>query len=550
MNKFGSTIFLLLAVLLACPLHAQRHNLDSLYQVLDREIEQAGKYTAQREQTIDGLRRKLAGTTALPQRYSLAYQLYEQFSAFKSDSAIHYLDVCTKLARQMGNEADAGRCMALRSFLSSTVGMYTEALDILARIDTTKLDRDGMGKYYLAQNHAWDELSYYTTQPDMRERYTQLGAAHMANIERYLDPDDDNLLMRQEMRYLLAKDFKKALEVSDKRLAVVKMFSREFAIVAFYRYLDYNTLGQKHEGRYWLVLSALSDVRNAVNDQGSVWELAAGLNAEGDLDRSYRYIRYAWTCAQAFGTRVRSQQISPVLTVIDASYQEEAARNNRLLLCLVVVLALLAVLLLAIMAYAHRQHQRVKRMSEQLAADGKRLQQLNQQLTSSNEQLQAANSSLSEASQVKEEYIGRFLTMCSQYIDRMSRYRKHVNKRLKSREYDVLYNENRESLSEEEEFGQLYENFDSAFLHLYPNFVADFNALLREEERSVPQQEGRLTTSLRIFALIRLGVDDSSKIAEFLHYSVNTIYNYRARVKRGAIGDRDDFENQVKQISR
>ena len=137
--------------------------------------------------------------------------------------------------------------------------------------------------------------------------------------------------------------------------------------------------------------------------------------------------------------------------------------------------------------------------------------------------------------------------MCSIYIDRMTSYRKQVIKKLKNRQYDTLYQDTRRLEADERETEELYQNFDSAFLHLYPNFVEEFNRLLRPEER-IQSSSMSLTTPLRIFALIRLGIDDSGKIAEFLHYSVNTIYNYRARIKNGALGERELFEDQVKKI--
>ena len=149
---------------------------------------------------------------------------------------------------------------------------------------------------------------------------------------------------------------------------------------------------------------------------------------------------------------------------------------------------------------------------------------------------------------MKEEYIGRFLRLCSMYIDQMDSLRKRVNKLMKNRQFEELSKITRPQEFRDKELEELYVNFDSAFLHLFPNFVNDFNALLRPEERIEQPDDGRLPTAVRIFALIRLGIDDSGKIAEFLHYSVNTIYNYRARVKNGALRDRENFEKHVKEI--
>ena len=165
-----------------------------------------------------------------------------------------------------------------------------------------------------------------------------------------------------------------------------------------------------------------------------------------------------------------------------------------------------------------------------------------------NGQLSTVNEQLSESNRVKEEYIGRFMSLCSQYIDKLDNYRKMVNKKMKNKELEDLFRLSKSTELKEKELEELFLNFDSVFLHLFPNFVNDFNALLQPDMRVQPKEDNRLTTEIRIFALIRLGIEDSSKIAEFLHYSVNTIYNYRARIKNGAIGNREQFERQIKTL--
>ena len=176
------------------------------------------------------------------------------------------------------------------------------------------------------------------------------------------------------------------------------------------------------------------------------------------------------------------------------------------------------------------------------------LSELNQQLLHLNEQLVESNAQLTDANRVKEEYVGRFMRMCSVYVDRLDGMRKRVSRLVKTKRYDELNELVKTDSSKEQELDELYVNFDKAFLHLFPNFVDCFNELLRPDEQVQLSIAERLNTTVRIFALIRLGIDDSSKIAEFLHYSVNTIYNYRARVKNGAKVDRDTFEERVKAI--
>jgi hypothetical protein len=138
------------------------------------------------------------------------------------------------------------------------------------------------------------------------------------------------------------------------------------------------------------------------------------------------------------------------------------------------------------------------------------------------------------------------MSLCSQYIDKLDDYRKMVNKKMKNKELDELFQISKSTELKEKELEELLQNFDSVFLHLFPHFVDDFNALLQPDMQIHPKDDNRLVTEIRIFALIRLGIEDSSKIAEFLHYSVNTIYNYRARIKNGALDNRESFERRVK----
>ena len=192
-----------------------------------------------------------------------------------------------------------------------------------------------------------------------------------------------------------------------------------------------------------------------------------------------------------------------------------------------IIISVLALSLVASVFYVNRQRKR---------------------LTAANRQLSMLNAQLYESNKVKEEYVGRFLRLCSLYIDKMDNFRKRINKMVKNRAYEDLYQATRGQEFKDKELEELYESFDAAFLHLFPTFVEQFNALLVPEERVTLQKNERMNTILRIFALIRLGVEDSGKIAEFLHYSVNTIYNYRARVKNAALGNREDFERQVREI--
>ena len=212
------------------------------------------------------------------------------------------------------------------------------------------------------------------------------------------------------------------------------------------------------------------------------------------------------------------------------------------------ILTVFMLLVLILYYYTNRQRQHLAEVRDSLKQSNCQLSELNQQLLHLNEQLVESNAQLTDANRVKEEYVGRFMRMCSVYVDRLDGMRKRVNRLVKTKRYDELNELVKTDSSKEQELDELYVNFDNTFLHLFPNFVDCFNELLRPDEQVQLSTAERLNTTVRIFALIRLGIDDSSKIAEFLHYSVNTIYNYRARVKNGAKVDRDTFEERVKAI--
>lgn len=302
--------------------------------------------------------------------------------------------------------------------------------------------------------------------------------------------------------------------------------SHEFAIVSYFRAMEYGELGNREEQKYWLALSALCDIKNCVMDQASLWSLADILNQEGDIERSHSYVEYSWACTSHFSAHIRSWLVSPVLTMINDKYKEKIRKTNTHLWIMIAIVSLLALLMAGLYIY-------VSNKRKQLAMARNSLKESNDQLTLSN--------------RVKEEYIGKFFTLCSEYIDKMDNFRIKVNRKMKAKQMDDLMRMSQNDKMKEDELAVLFANFDSIFLHIFPNFLSDLDALLKPEHRTHRANGSKLTTDARIFALIRLGIEDSSKIAEFLHYTPNTIYNYRSRMKSKAINP-NCFESDIKRI--
>lgn len=535
--------------------HPTAASIDSILQCIDKAISVSDQYVQKKKERIAYLKSRADQAETLSAKYELTYQLYTEYLPFVNDSAIYYLERCSDIALQMGDDSKAGGCLSLTALCCSNAGMYVESEAILKTINPEKLHGIDLGLYYYASGHISSELAYYGKFENMRRQYAETSTNYFLLAQNYLPAGHKYHNQCREMLAQGRKDFRQALAISNEWLHNVKPGSAEYALISYYRYFDYKALGDSIQMMYSLGESVLADIRNAVMDQGSMWEMANLLMANGDVDRSYRYICFTSDCADRFGSRQRLSYISPLLSRIAQVYKAKEERSNRSLRYTITAISILSLLLLIALVYVHRKRNQLAITRDHLALSNNKLQDtnaqlssLNNQLSSLNSQLTTLNSQLSEANRVKDEYVGRFLSLCSIYIDKLEDIRKKVIKRVKNRQYAELVELTRSVEFSNKESNELYANFDTAFLQLFPTFVDDFNALLKPQNRITQPDNNTLNTPIRIFALIRLGISDSSKIAEFLHYSVNTIYNYRANIKNGAVGDRTEFEDNVKKI--
>ena len=526
-------------------------SLDSLLNVLDKTIKEADTYVQIKENKLHELKKKARKTSPFSvERYNLNNDIYLEYKAYSSDSALHYLNENMLLARQLNDKERELKIQLELSYLLSSIGMYMEAADILNSIDRQTLPSSLLGHYYTCYEHVYFEAG--AAQPRYKmfaSRYAKLSHAYRDSMQVTLDPSSATYLWLRETQLREAGKYDEALEFSDRRLAESSFGTPQYALVAYQRFRLFESMGKKDEHLYYLVLSAISDVRSAIKEQSSLMVLAQELNSKGDLKRAYDYINFSWEISQFYKTRLRSWMNITPLSMINGNYQDIIKQQNRELLIYITCVALLALLLVIALIYIYRQMKALSIAKKGLQEVNERLFSLNEELEEVNRHLRSTNLELSESNLIKEAYIARFFKLCSVYVDRLQAYRKLVNKKLQRGQVAELLKMTH--LSNDivtVEVQELYANFDSAFLHLFPNFVESLNALLLPDEQIVLKPDELLNTELRIFALIRLGIKDSSQIAELLHYSVNTIYNYRSRVKTKARVSRDDFEDLVAKI--
>lgn len=549
MKKILSLVYILCFSALTSSF-AQNKNIKDLYEQLDQAIEQSQYYINQKESRITKIKKQSRQGHTPPQLLTAYYKLYEEYQTYKSDSSIYYIHQAIDLAKRNNMKSDITKLRSLLALQYSTSGAFTEALHVLQSIDKKTLNNSNKKDYYIAFYHVYGELGFtnININTELSQEFYSKQDCYRDTLFSILSPNSEDYLMRKEVLLTSQNKLKEALKINDIRLSKCKKGSHEYGIVAYYRYLIYRSLKDEDMVKYWLLQSAICDVKCAINDQASLWILAEILSKEKDVERSYKYINFSWNATKRFCTRIRSWQISPVLGTIDHNYQAELKKANHRLIFALICVSLLVIALALLTFYVNKQKSYLSNARNELKKTNTQLEELNNKLSFTNGMLKASNDKLNESNGVKEEYIGQFLGVCSHYIDKLDKMRLNVNKMVKNKQYNELYSMTKSSEVKEQELEELYANFDKVFLNLFPNFVEDLNGLLKEECQIHLSSPNKLSAIVRVFALIRLGIDDSTKIAEFLHYAVNTIYNYRAKLRNGALNDRNEFEKKVREL--
>ena len=508
---------------------------------LDGYTRASNMYVARKLDQMEALG-KLARSTQDPlRRYELEMNIAREFFAFSFDSTQFYLKHCQELARDVLGDQDLyNESSILLGHLYDKAGSYLEASQLLyGDIDTTTFSKPLMAEYMwvlydfskdLAGNSGMVEKLSIPPDSSFRPRLYQLLPK---DSDRWRSVLRDELMVRGELS--------SADSVSRLLLSTVKPEDRNYAIFAFFQSEIEYMKGNQSERMAWLIRSAECDIVNAVKDYASLTMVAQNI-LPVDVDRSFRYLRMAQEDAVLYNAKLRPWQISRFLMEVENAYAVRQDRQNKTRVISSILLAVLVLVLSLVAYFLVVRSRKLSRMQKALADS-------NVQLAAANEELSVLNRRISKADKVKDAYIMDFLQGLSEQVALIRSEDNRFRNLLKQGKSDQLFRELAISERSEKALEEFYRKFDETFLALYPDFVEQFNALLQEDARIVPPA-GRLTTELRIFALIRLGVDDSKKIAAMLDYSVSTIYNYKVSVKNAALGDRDKFEEQVKMIGK
>lgn len=509
------TIFLFL-MSIACGVFKASANLPEI-QRLDEMIAKKSTFDKAKYARIDSLKTILnrSGSDNSVRLVCLE-KLGDEFMLFKADSAISYYTQAVVVADSLG---DPGKYLQLKLKLlrpEMIVGFYSEASSEYNSIDFNQLPDSLHSAYYecgyriysFALNSISPGSIYYNTTDQMRKKW--IASLPIDAVMRRLYEAEQALWDKKNVTAkLLLGDL----------LSELPETCNEYAIAAGLLANIYNSEGNKEESMKYNALSAISDLRCSVKENQSMYELSMLLYEKGDIERAYRYIFSSIEDAAFCNAQVRVYNASRMLPVIEGAHRAEVKSHENMLEAYIVIVSLLLIGLLITVFFL------VKQMRK----------------------LSTARKKLHDANMAKDEYMGQFLELSSVYMKRLDSFTKLVNRKLVSGQVEDLLKMTKSARFSEEQHRGFYREFDNAFLKIYTTFVEDVNALLRPEERIIVPEPGMLTTELRIYALHRMGLEDNMKIAEFLKYSVNTVYAYRNKMRNKAI-DRENFEKQIMQI--
>lgn len=528
-----------------CIWPVQADELEPLLQRLDTALQERETYVEARKSRISMLEEMLTRSSVDDEQYySINTQLYHEYEAFRFDESMACLNKNLEVAKRLRSHDKINETYIMLASLYTNAGMYFEANEIFAHhIDTMRISDEQRTAYYIARQKLCFELGCYSKEKQIVEQSFRQYHYYASQLLRNPDSVDDPFNVRLfRLQHMITEcRFDEAEALGLEMLKEYADSTHQYAIIAYNLGVICDKTERREEMAAWYARSAFADVCTATKDNASLCSLANQLFGMDDIMRAFRYIRISMDDAIFYNAKLRPWQVASSMPHIEQAAQELELSRMRQTRTYTIIISVLLFSLIIACVYLWRLYARARRNQNML-------RERNEQIDKQNNELSNLNDEIIEANHVKEEYIGLFLSICSEYIDRLIESQRNVRRKLSAGKVAELQREVSSFDMVEEETKRFYKIFDTAFLSLYPTFVEDFNSLLDDSERIEPHKGELLNTELRIFALIRLGITDSSKIASLLRYSVNTIYNYRAKVKNKAKHDREDFEEQVKHI--
>lgn len=529
-------IFFIIGTLFSCKKTDSHPDInEKLLRILDDKIKHKKYYEIKKKNHIQKLKKEaLLYKNNDSISYHLNYLIVEEYLGYQCDSAYIYSDKNKEIAIRNNNEIWLYKNLLQRSVLLSTTGLFVESKEILDHINPEALPSPLRFSYNSAYECLYSNLSDYSGGDSPYNKiYKNKLADYYNSAYKALKPGDPFYYLFLSHKNRIENNWSQAEQNVNKFLETTHPGTRLHAIGSFCKAVIDGKLGNIESQERCLIYSAISDIESSTKENRSMQDLASILYQKGETVRAYKYIQSSLEDANFYNARFRNIQISKVQPIIEETYLQTINTQNKQLRWSIFLISILFAGLGITMYFIYKQLKMIARSRNELSK--------------TNSVLKSLNHKLDEANHIKEEYIAFFIRQNSNYLEKFERYKKLISIRLSTGQLDKLSAMVNNKKNEEMDLNELYHNFDQAFLRIYPNFVNEVNKLLKKEE-VYNLKEGTLNTELRIFALIRLGINDTNQISEFLRYSLRTIYNYRSKVKAKSVIENDDFEAKIMQI--
>ena len=536
---FKKTVSVVIMIF-SCAILSSANNA-ALLQKLDSVIEASETIVAEKNKKIATLKQMAAkenNTALLLERYR---ELSEEYYVFKFDSAKVYVEKGLALAKKVQNSRYIVTNTIMKAKLLSIGGLYSEAINTLNTIEQDSLGEQNMTfDYNIAYSTIYSYWADYcnddTYSPIYRERSNAYLKTAIANIDKNNAAYDYYM---GEYHVYIDKDDDKALKHYFRTLEKNGMTSRVYAMASFAIANNYSAHENMEKYEEYLIKASICDILCCTKENLAIQDLAMHLFKQDNenIERARVYINTAMDDAKSYNNRLRILEISQKLPIIVSTYHKRLTTQNSTLMYAVWGISLLVVTMIVLLYFFVRQNKLLSKRRHELHVS-------NNMLTETNERLNRANEQLLDTNRKREGLAKLYIDLCAKYIDKMAKFQVMVQRKIKANQINELMSYVSSSRLNYEDADTFMKRFDEAFLNLYPSFVTEFNALLKEDEQVITKNPHSLTTELRIFALIRLGVKESSEIAALLYYTPRTIYNYRSSFKNKAL-DRESFEERV-----
>lgn len=532
--RFGLVLGLLAVVQMA-----QAAKIDSLIRKLDQVLEQRNQYVQQKLDRINVLKSE-ALRAPESEKFALYARLSGEYEKFIYDSASVYIRKMLQAANRSGDPSKVAYARMKRGFILLSAGMFNEALDTLLTIRQWGLADSIRREYYAILARTYFDLIDFNSDEYFTEKYSQLGLGYVDSALMFAPANSAEHYALTAMRYVQTRNVDQARKDLLHMLSTYKLGYPQYAIATSTLGHTYQLEGRTDDAIAMHIEASIADNMASTKETLAILRLAELLYARGDLNHAYEYVKIAMDDANFYGARHRKVQVSAIFPIIEGNRLSTVERQRKLLIGYAVVVTVLSLVVIGSAVIIYKQSQKIQE------AD-KSIQAANRSLYEANQLLQETNKHLIEANKIKEEYIGYYFNINSEYLMKIANFKQAIDNKLMAKKFeDIRFVVNNINLKKERE--ELYMSFDKVFLKLFPDFLDTFNSYFREEDRILPKDGHLMNTELRIFALIRMGIHDTEKIAKILDYSINTIYNYKARIKSKSILPNDEFETRIMEI--